>query len=722
MANVTEKPEWATGVYQIETTDPVTGGPEGIANKPIKALANRTAYLKKMVDDAGISTPTAIAAAILAHEEKADPHPVYALRAIKITAGTGLTGSGSLSGDITLKAKLSNAPNKTVTDTALNLAGAFEIDAVAKAAKAAADSAVKTADAAEGTAKVAKEKADQVAIQANNTNALLANQGYSSTKTATLAYLFESPLPGNYYVMDLNAKYLPLTPEGRTAAYVDVSTHSTEASASSYIKLIWSHSTGSMKTYEIKKRNGVWEPPRLIGKAWDYIPYETGKTYDVLDVFNAATGEDRFLGLLNAQSLPKEADPRRLWYVSFLRHVDQQGQVFLSSYQGTSTQSYIGFIKDRAYPVWTRIDGVDWADIRNVQTIPLGTTGIDLNDLKSMGFYMQTANVQAKPELNYPVFSAGTLTVLASPNTSIVSQLYMVYNSGRIYTRGCYSGAWSKWDKYLNDSDISNKTDGTAKDKVASEFALGSTNMLASTALDIANAALPKAGGELTGVVTSNSNIETSANLRVARSNYAAFNLTNTGSTGLGKSWNIEVNGNELQILSRTDYNVTSPQVVFRFNANGIAKFDSLEIGSTPRVLSEWGGYSVDIPSMGATAVGSRCSFSNQNGTAMVVQTRKDGNSAGQWTHSFPKKSGTVAHTSDIASAAMGIRLGAQREVIFTRDQEVAGQYPARNSGEVMVGFKTSYRDNASGHVPKGYLFRKVQALIGGKWVDTYDS
>lgn len=50
MANVTESPTWEGGVYQIETTDPVLGGPLGIANVQAKQLANRTQYLKERAD------------------------------------------------------------------------------------------------------------------------------------------------------------------------------------------------------------------------------------------------------------------------------------------------------------------------------------------------------------------------------------------------------------------------------------------------------------------------------------------------------------------------------------------------------------------------------------------------------------------------------------------------------------------------------------------------
>ena len=51
MANVTETPTFEEGIYQIETTDPVLGGANGIANVQAKQLANRTAYLKTITDE-----------------------------------------------------------------------------------------------------------------------------------------------------------------------------------------------------------------------------------------------------------------------------------------------------------------------------------------------------------------------------------------------------------------------------------------------------------------------------------------------------------------------------------------------------------------------------------------------------------------------------------------------------------------------------------------------
>ena len=53
MANVTEQSLWEVGVYQIETSDPVIGGANGIANRQALQLANRTLWLKDQVSGLG---------------------------------------------------------------------------------------------------------------------------------------------------------------------------------------------------------------------------------------------------------------------------------------------------------------------------------------------------------------------------------------------------------------------------------------------------------------------------------------------------------------------------------------------------------------------------------------------------------------------------------------------------------------------------------------------
>ncbi|WES88048.1 gp53-like domain-containing protein [Dickeya fangzhongdai] len=70
MAELTEKTEWVDGIYQIETSDPVMGGPGGISNRQANQLANRTAYLKQQAEQTGN--------ALTQHATAANPHSQYA--------------------------------------------------------------------------------------------------------------------------------------------------------------------------------------------------------------------------------------------------------------------------------------------------------------------------------------------------------------------------------------------------------------------------------------------------------------------------------------------------------------------------------------------------------------------------------------------------------------------------------------------------------------------
>lgn len=54
MANIKEKDIWEEHIYQIETSDPVLGGENGIANRQAKQLAARTQFLKKEVEKSAV--------------------------------------------------------------------------------------------------------------------------------------------------------------------------------------------------------------------------------------------------------------------------------------------------------------------------------------------------------------------------------------------------------------------------------------------------------------------------------------------------------------------------------------------------------------------------------------------------------------------------------------------------------------------------------------------
>ncbi|WP_244097656.1 gp53-like domain-containing protein [Burkholderia ambifaria] len=73
MTNLIEIERWEDGVYQLETSDPVVGGPDGIDNLQAKQLANRTRYLKRAIESGQSNLD--------AHTAAVDPHPQYATHA-----------------------------------------------------------------------------------------------------------------------------------------------------------------------------------------------------------------------------------------------------------------------------------------------------------------------------------------------------------------------------------------------------------------------------------------------------------------------------------------------------------------------------------------------------------------------------------------------------------------------------------------------------------------
>lgn len=72
--------------------------------------------------------------------------------------------------------------------------------------------------------------------------------------------------------------------------------------------------------------------------------------------------------------------------------------------------------------------------------------GIDLNTMQTPGFYGQSQTVNATLILNYPAAIAGTLLVQRA-GSAITTQIYMIYSTGEMYTRGLYTSTWSAWRK-----------------------------------------------------------------------------------------------------------------------------------------------------------------------------------------------------------------------------------------------------------------------------------
>lgn len=115
MANLVEQSQWENGIYQLETLDPVEGGPNGIDNLQAKQLGNRTLFLKALIESAQN--------ALSGHASASDPHPQYLTTAegnsLIATAVSALVNSSPATLDTLneLAAALGNDPNFATTIT-----------------------------------------------------------------------------------------------------------------------------------------------------------------------------------------------------------------------------------------------------------------------------------------------------------------------------------------------------------------------------------------------------------------------------------------------------------------------------------------------------------------------------------------------------------------------------------------------------------------------------
>lgn len=155
MANLKEQEKWEDGVYQIEENDPVLGGENGVTNRPIKQLANRTSWLKKTLELLGKkAAPKDLTdSSVSAIEQDGHTH--------KLPSGTTLgKGIVKLNSQVTNDSEQEAATPKAVK-------AAYD---KASEAKEAANAAQTSANAAQRTANDGVSKANAAQISANNAN------------------------------------------------------------------------------------------------------------------------------------------------------------------------------------------------------------------------------------------------------------------------------------------------------------------------------------------------------------------------------------------------------------------------------------------------------------------------------------------------------------------------------------------------------------------------
>ena len=129
MANLQETARWETGIYQLETSDPVMGGADGIDNRQAKQLGNRTLWLKNELELMSRTIPSAVTKSDAVNSDSSAT--VATSKAVKTAYDKAVAAESAASGAVKTTGNQNVGGEKTFTDTAFFKAGAFVADSVA---------------------------------------------------------------------------------------------------------------------------------------------------------------------------------------------------------------------------------------------------------------------------------------------------------------------------------------------------------------------------------------------------------------------------------------------------------------------------------------------------------------------------------------------------------------------------------------------------------------
>lgn len=197
MANLKEIEQWEEGIYQIEKTDPVVGGEDGVTNKPIKQLANRTLYLRKLLTEAGQQIqPKKITGAsknsvdLTGHTHEIESASTSAKGLVQLTNDTGLDSEV-----LALTAKAGKALAQSIAQAKLDTTNGLNKKVDKTSISDAVDSTSQTTVASSRAAKTAYDKGVEALNKANtkadSVNPILTtNKWYGDMNTVPNGTLF----------------------------------------------------------------------------------------------------------------------------------------------------------------------------------------------------------------------------------------------------------------------------------------------------------------------------------------------------------------------------------------------------------------------------------------------------------------------------------------------------------------------------------------------------
>nr|DAN35487.1 MAG TPA: hypothetical protein [Caudoviricetes sp.] len=431
MANLKEQEKWEDGVYQIEENDPVLGGENGITNKPIKQLANRTLWLKKFLELLGKkSAPKDLTAdSTSTADESGHSHklPVGSTTQKGIWQATSDTGVDSDGLVLTAKAGKKLAQMIAVVQLALNnyIPNSKKSNAVNSNNNdtVATSAAVKTAYDKGVDAKNAADNAQRTANSANNNaNTRVAKSG--DTMTGNLVIDSQSNAWSGISLKNKQGKYLvyEVTPD----------------SESYFGSMIYRDGAGhNINHLRLPKRNGeIALKEDLDGKVSKSGDTMTGPLnikfgdYSLINQFNLsgkfarieATPDDQsnFYKLsywdgnseLHSALLPKRGPWKVVAYEDWVNdgYVPRTGDTLINGHPTFENNG--GFITIKSTGVnWAAIDYKVWNS-----PVPLVTT-----QAEDLGNFSGAFNIYTTPE--------GT-----DYNTDRRAKTAQIHHNGRIWT------------------------------------------------------------------------------------------------------------------------------------------------------------------------------------------------------------------------------------------------------------------------------------------------
>lgn len=258
MATLPETPQWEDGIYQIEVSDPVLGGPDGLTNRPAKQLASRTLYLKQHVEETGQGLASHIAAA--------DPHSQYAPKNSPVLTG------------------IPTAPTAPQTTNNQQLANTAFVKAAIAALVASSPAALDTLN------ELAEALGNDPNFATTMTNALANKQPLDNTLTALSGKTVSGLLEYLHLeeTVNLAKNALRVSPKSLT---VDLNTLGAIDSAGVYAQTLDANAT-TANHYPINQAGTLVVTPSAYGCQQEYTSFSSGRkfTRGLAQVWNGIDG------------------------------------------------------------------------------------------------------------------------------------------------------------------------------------------------------------------------------------------------------------------------------------------------------------------------------------------------------------------------------------------------------------------------------------------------